>query len=120
MKFMTVRGLGGRPGQGWNQLAHECDLVLISNGKPVAILSAVSEDNPEESFSAVRRASAVAAVEKVQSHSIETGTDKLSLEDITTEVKAVRTAKRKCGLLSIPMRLSLGSFLLSAHKEKLS
>lgn len=95
MKFITVRDLRGRPGQVWSQLARERDLVLTSNGKPVAILSAVSEDNLEESFAAVRRARAVAAVEKIQSRSVETGTDKLSLEEIHDEVKAVRKARRK-------------------------
>ena len=95
MKFITVRDLRGRPGHVWSQLARERDLVLTSNGKPVAILSAVSEDNLEESFAAVRRARAVAAVEKIQSHSVATGTDQLSMEEINSEVKAARKARRK-------------------------
>ena len=95
MKFITVRDLRGRPGHIWNQLARERDLVLTSNGKPVAILSAVSEDNLEESLVAMRRARAVAAVEKLQTESVARGKDKLSGEEIQDEVKAVRKARRK-------------------------
>lgn len=95
MKFITVRDLRGHPGQVWDQLARERDLVLTSNGKPVAILSAVSEDNLEESLVAMRRARAVTAVEKIQSRSVETGKDKLSIEEIQDEVRAVRKARRK-------------------------
>lgn len=43
MKFITVRELRGRSGQVWNKLARERDIILTSNGKPIAILSAVSK-----------------------------------------------------------------------------
>jgi antitoxin (DNA-binding transcriptional repressor) of toxin-antitoxin stability system len=45
MKFITVRELRGRSGQVWNTLAREREVILTSNGKPIAILSAVSEEN---------------------------------------------------------------------------
>ena len=94
MKFITVRDLRGHPGKVWNELSREGDLVLTSNGKPVAILSAVSEDNLEESFAAVRRARAVAAVEKIQAKSVVKGTEALSLEEVNQEISAVRKARR--------------------------
>ena len=47
MKFITVRELRGRSGQVWNKLARERDMILTSNGKPIAILSAVSEETLE-------------------------------------------------------------------------
>ena len=50
MKFVTVRDLRGKSGQVWKDLARERDIVLTSNGKPVAILSAVTERNLEESL----------------------------------------------------------------------
>lgn len=77
MKFITVRDLRGRSGQVWTKLAREREVILTSNGKPIAILSAVSEDTLEESLTAVRRARAVAAVERVQRQSIQFGTDKI-------------------------------------------
>jgi antitoxin (DNA-binding transcriptional repressor) of toxin-antitoxin stability system len=79
MKFITVRDLRGRPAEVWTKLSRDKELVLTSNGKPIAILSAVSEDTLEGSLVALRQARAIAAVEALQSHSAAAGTDKLSL-----------------------------------------
>jgi antitoxin (DNA-binding transcriptional repressor) of toxin-antitoxin stability system len=95
MKFITVRDLRGRSGQVWTKLAREREVILTSNGKPIAILSAVSEDTLEESLAAVRRARAVAAVEKMQRQSVQAGTDNISSKDIDTEIKAVRKAHHR-------------------------
>ena len=95
MKFISVRDLRGRSGQVWNQLARERDLVLTSNGKPMAILSAVSEGELEQSLAAIRRARAVAAVEKMQSRSLAAGMDKLSLDEINAEIRAARKTRRR-------------------------
>lgn len=95
MKFITVRELRGRSGQVWNKLAREREVILTSNGKPIAILSAVSEETLEESLAAVRRARAVAAVEKLQRRSVQAGTDKLSPAEIAAEIRAVRKARHR-------------------------
>jgi antitoxin (DNA-binding transcriptional repressor) of toxin-antitoxin stability system len=95
MKFITVRDFRGRSGQVWNKLARERDIILTSNGKPIAILSAVSEETLEESLAAVRRARAVAAVEKMQRQSVQAGTDTLSPADIAAEIRAVRKAHHR-------------------------
>ncbi len=95
MKFITVRELRGRSGQVWNKLAREREVILTSNGKPIAILSAVSEETLEESLAAVRRARAVAAVEKLQRQSVQAGADKLSPAEIAAEIRAVRKARHR-------------------------
>lgn len=95
MKFITVRDLRGRPAEVWSKLSRDKDLVLTSNGKPIAILSAVSEDTLEGSLVALRRARAIAAVEAMQSQSIAAGTDKLTVEEINAEVAATRKARRR-------------------------
>ncbi|MGH9427548.1 MAG: type II toxin-antitoxin system Phd/YefM family antitoxin [Terriglobia bacterium] len=95
MKFITVRDLRGRSGQVWNKLAREREIILTSNGKPIAILSAISEENLEESLAAVRRARAVAAVEKLQRQSVQVGADKLAPADIAAEIRAVRKARHR-------------------------
>jgi antitoxin (DNA-binding transcriptional repressor) of toxin-antitoxin stability system len=95
MKFITVRELRGRSGQVWNTLAREREVILTSNGKPIAILSAVSEETLEESLAAVRRARAVAAVEKLQRQSVQAGTDKLSPSEISAEIRTVRKARHR-------------------------
>lgn len=95
MKFITVRELRGRSGQVWNTLARERDIILTSNGKPIAILSAISEETLEESLAAVRRARAVAAVEQLQRQSIRAGMDKLSPTELAAEIRAVRKARQQ-------------------------
>ena len=95
MQFIAVRDLRGRPGQVWSRLAKGQDIVLTSNGKPIAILSAVSEESLERSLKALREARAVAAVERIQSQSVVAETDKLSLQDINAEISASRKARRR-------------------------
>jgi len=95
MKFITVRDLRGHPTEVWTKLSRDKELVLTSNGKPIAILSAVSEDTLESSLVALRQARAIAAVETMQSHSVAAGTDKLSLEEINAEIATTRKARRR-------------------------
>ena len=95
MKFITVRDLRGRPTEVWAKLSRDKELVLTSNGKPIAILSAVSEDTLEASLVVLRQARAIAAVEAMQSHAVAVGTDKLSLEEINAEIAATRKARRR-------------------------
>ncbi len=69
MKFETVRDLRGRSSQVWSTLARKREVILTSNGKPIAGLTAVSEDTSEASLTSVRRARAVASVETLQRRS---------------------------------------------------
>ncbi len=55
MRFVSAREFRGNLAEVWRRLAEEHDIVITSNGKPVAILSAVSPDDLEESLAALRR-----------------------------------------------------------------
>lgn len=94
MRFVSVRDLRGRSAQVWKELADQQEMVVTSNGKPVAILSLVTDDTLEQSLQAIRRARAVAAVEALQAHSVRGGLDKLSLAEINTEIAAVRRRRK--------------------------
>jgi antitoxin (DNA-binding transcriptional repressor) of toxin-antitoxin stability system len=61
-------------------------MVVTSNGRPIAILAAITEANLEESLSAFRRARAVEAVVSLQRRSVERGMDKISLDEINAEM----------------------------------
>jgi len=93
MRFVTVRELRSQSAKVWRRLAEEGDLVITSNGKPVAILSAVSHQNVEESLAAFRRARAVGAVEAMQQRSVAAGTHRMTQEDIQAEIVAVRKSR---------------------------
>ena len=70
-------------------------MVITSNGKPIALLSATSEELLEESLAALRSTRALAAVNAMQQASIKAGTDRLSAADIEAEIKAVRKGFRR-------------------------
>jgi len=90
MKFLSVRDLRGKSAQIWKELPYEREMVVTSNGRPIAILAAITEANLEESLSAFRRSRAVEAVVSLQRKSAEKGTDKISLNEINAEIKSVR------------------------------
>ena len=93
MRFVSVRELRGRSAAVWKALAEEKDLVVTSNGKPIALLSATSDEFLEESLGAVRRARAQAAATAMQQASLKAGTDRMSLDDINVEIDATRAAR---------------------------
>lgn len=95
MRFVSVRDLRGKSADIWRDLRDEREMVVTSNGRPVAILAAVNESNLEESLTAFRRARAVDAVASLQRKSVARGTDALTAADIETEIAAVRKKRAR-------------------------
>jgi antitoxin (DNA-binding transcriptional repressor) of toxin-antitoxin stability system len=94
MKFVSVRDLRGKSAEIWKALPEEREIVITSNGRPIAILAATSESTLEDSLNSFRRARAVEAVASLQRRSVEQGTDRISMDEINAEIRAVRK-KRK-------------------------
>jgi len=90
MRFVSVRDLRGKSAQVWGQLKDEKELVITSNGKPIAILSAVQEDRLEETLAAIRRARAMAAMDAMQQRALKMGLDTMTLEEINAIIEEVR------------------------------
>ena len=95
MKFVSVRDLRGKSAQIWKDLQAGADMVVTSNGKPVAILSPVGGETLEESLAAIRRARAEAAVTAIQRESVEKGADSVSTGEIESEIRAVRKKRAR-------------------------
>ena len=95
MDFVSVRELRTRSAAVWDALSEEKDLVVTSNGKPIAVLSATTASTLEASLAALRQARAQLAVAAMQERARETGADRLTLEDINAEIQAVRRQRRK-------------------------
>jgi antitoxin (DNA-binding transcriptional repressor) of toxin-antitoxin stability system len=95
MKFISVRALRGKSAEVWKDLPSEREVVVTSNGRPIAILSAVNESNLEDSLSAIRQARAAEAVMSLQRRSVERGTDGITMEEIDAEIKAVRRKRKR-------------------------
>ena len=95
MDFVSVRELRTQSAAVWDALSKEKDLVVTSNGKPIAVLSATTASTLEASLAALRQARAQLAVAAMQQRAQETGSDKLTLDDVNAEIEAVRRQRRK-------------------------
>jgi antitoxin (DNA-binding transcriptional repressor) of toxin-antitoxin stability system len=95
MKFLSVRDLRGQSAKVWKELPGEREMVITSNGRPIAILAAINEANLEESLSAFRTARAIEATAYLQRRSVEQGTDRITLDEINAEIKAVRNKRAR-------------------------
>lgn len=90
MKFLSVRELRSKSADVWKELPEEREMVITSNGRPIAILAAVGESDVEESLAAFRQARAVDSVAWLQRRSLDQGTACLTLNDVNEEIAAVR------------------------------
>jgi len=95
MKFLSVRDLKGKSGKVWKDLSNEKEMIVTSNGRPIAILSAVNESNVEEYLAAIRKAKAIQAVSDLQKDSIKRGAVKLTRDEINEEIQSVRKEYHK-------------------------
>ena len=95
MKFISVRDLRSKSAQVWKQLPQEREMIITSNGRPIAIIAAIGDSDLEESLSAFRQARAVEAVASLQRRSVEVGNDKITMDEIDAEIKAVRRKRTR-------------------------
>lgn len=90
MKFLTVRDLRNKSAQIWKELPDEQEMIITNNGRPVAILSSINENNLETSLNSIRKARVIEAVSSIQQKSIKKGKNKITLHEINQEIKEVR------------------------------
>ena len=95
MKFLSVRDLRGNSARVWRELPDQGEMVVTSNGRPVAVLTAVDESNLDQSLMAWRRVRAIQAISDIQRESMRKGADRLSMADIDSEIASVRRERRK-------------------------
>jgi antitoxin (DNA-binding transcriptional repressor) of toxin-antitoxin stability system len=95
MRFVTVRDFRSRPGQLWKELAKNDDMILTSNGKPIAMLTPLSGENMESTVRTLRKAKIAAAVTALQLQSMSAGNDRMTLQEINSEIRNTRH-RRKC------------------------
>ncbi|HMK75127.1 MAG TPA: prevent-host-death protein [Thermodesulfobacteriota bacterium] len=94
MRFISVRDLNTKPKEIWTKIKDE-EVVITSNGKPIALLSGVTEETLEKTLRTIRRSRALVAIEEMQKRSIELGLDKLTDSQIESEIQAVRKSRRR-------------------------
>lgn len=94
MKFIGVRDFRTRTADIWGQLETEQEMVITSNGKPVALLTSVGEDNFEQALRTLRRARAMSASESIQKRSLRFGLDKMDLSNINAVIAKARKVRK--------------------------
>lgn len=95
MRFVSVRELRTKSADVWRELGEERELVITSNGKPIAIVSATDEQSFEQSLAEIRQARALRAVKQLQERSATSGRDRMSAKDIDAEIAAARKGRRR-------------------------
>jgi antitoxin (DNA-binding transcriptional repressor) of toxin-antitoxin stability system len=94
MRFISVREMNTRPKEIWEKVKEE-ELVITLNGKPIALLSAISEETLEKTLRMMRRGRALMALEEMQKKSLASGLDKMTEVEIDARIRAIRKARRK-------------------------
>lgn len=95
MKFVTIRDLRSKSRQIQKDLPKYKEMVLTSNGKPIAIMTAISEESLEDSLAAIRRARAISAVTGLQIQSVKSGKYMTRTREIEDEIMEVRSRRAK-------------------------
>lgn len=93
MRYVTVRDLNTKPKEVWDKVK-EADVIVTSNGKPIAILSGANESNLDARLRALRRSRALMAMEEMQATAASTGLDRWPEKRIEEEIRAVRKSRR--------------------------
>jgi len=95
MRFVTVRDLRINPGKVWEKLAQEKEVIITSNGKPIAILSGTNEENLEKSLVTLRQARALQTLAEMQQAAVAAGADRISEREIEQEILATRRKRSR-------------------------
>jgi prevent-host-death family protein len=94
MEFVTIRDLRLRPAEVWDKLRKQREIILTSNGRPVAVIAGVGENDVEETVTALRRARAQVAVSRLRRVAAQQGLAKLSAAEIEAEIAQARRERR--------------------------
>ncbi|MDY6950231.1 MAG: type II toxin-antitoxin system Phd/YefM family antitoxin [Thermodesulfobacteriota bacterium] len=95
MKLLSVRDLKTKSSQVWKDLPDQKEMVITSNGRPIAILSSVNENNLEQVLKAFRQACAIEALTSIQYESVRKGTDKITLKEMSNEIDTIRSKRKR-------------------------
>jgi antitoxin (DNA-binding transcriptional repressor) of toxin-antitoxin stability system len=73
MKFISVRDFRMSSAKIWKTLTEEQEMVITNNGRPIALLTLLSDKTLENTLSAIRQAKAINAVKLIQQESLKRG-----------------------------------------------
>jgi prevent-host-death family protein len=95
MSTITVSELKRQPTEQWREAARAGDLVVMEQGKPVAVLVPIDAQSLEPTLSTLRSVRALQAQAALQEAARQNSTHGLTMTDIDEEIAAAREARRK-------------------------
>jgi prevent-host-death family protein len=92
---ISVSELKKQPAKKWLNSAGKGDLVITSNGQPVAVLLPLTTASAESTRALVRSVRALQAQSALQQGAVGNGTSQIEISDIDAEINAARRARRR-------------------------
>ena len=93
MKFVGIRDLRNDSSRVLSELGNNQEIILTNGGKPVALITAVSESTLENTLKAIRQALATQAVNRMQNAAMKME-NRVTEEEIEAEILAVRRERK--------------------------
>ncbi len=95
MDFISVRDLKINTGEVWKKLSREQDLVITSNGRPIALMTGIGGNNLETILAAIRRARGEWVIRQLRKDAQARGLAKMTPGEIEQEIKKTRQTHRR-------------------------
>jgi prevent-host-death family protein len=92
---ISINDLKKQPIGQWLQSVDKGDLVVTSQGRPVAVLLPIHAESLESTLSVLRSVCAAQSLRALQQAAAANGTCELSGEDIDAEIAAVRQSRHR-------------------------
>ncbi len=95
MGTISINDLKKQSADQWLKSVDRDDLIVTSQGRPVAVLLPINAKSLEPTLSALRSVRAVQAQIALQQAADANGTSGLSMDDIDAEIRAARQARHE-------------------------
>jgi prevent-host-death family protein len=92
---ISINDLKKQSAAQWLESVDKDDLIVTSQGQPVAVLLPINAQSLESTLSALRSVRAVQAQVALQQAAEANGTSSLSMDDIDAEIIAVRQTRHR-------------------------
>ena len=94
MRFISIRDLKTKLEDILMKTKDE-EIIVTFHGKPIAVLSGVTEENLGKKLQAIPRSRALVALEEMQKRSLQLGLDKFTDSQIEAEIQVVRKGRKR-------------------------
>ena len=93
MSTISINELKQQPDEQWLNSADKGDMIVTSQGQPVAVLLPITAESLEPTLSTLRSVRAMVALEALQKAAEANGTAELSMNEIDEEILAARQSR---------------------------